>query len=108
MDRLQKIIAASGLTSRRKAEEWILQDASALDGQVVNGAGGVKTAKGLIEADAKDRAQDVYWCHEQAGRRCCARSMISMHDPTNGCGFDDGCCSGCSRSAGWTTTRPAC
>lgn len=44
MDRLQKIIAASGLTSRRKAEEWILQGRVKVDGQVVTELG-VKTAQ---------------------------------------------------------------
>ena len=39
MDRLQKIIAASGLTSRRKAEEWILQGRVNVDGQVVTELG---------------------------------------------------------------------
>ena len=58
MDRLQKIIAASGLTSRRKAEEWILQGRVKVDGQVVTELG-VKPRKGaLIEVDGKAIARE--------------------------------------------------
>ena len=39
MERLQKVIAASGLTSRRKAEELIKQGKVQVNGQVVTELG---------------------------------------------------------------------
>ena len=39
LERLQKIISRSGLTSRRKAEEWILEGKVSVDGKVVRELG---------------------------------------------------------------------
>ena len=39
MERIQKRIAASGLTSRRKAEELILEGRVKVNGEVVNSLG---------------------------------------------------------------------
>ena len=73
MDRLQKIIAASGLTSRRKAEEWILQGRVKVDGQVVTELG-VKPRKGaLIEVDGKAIAREdkVYYVMNKPKKVLC-------------------------------------
>ena len=37
--RLQKVIAASGLASRRKAEEWIAQGRVTINGKIVRELG---------------------------------------------------------------------
>ena len=73
MDRLQKIIAASGLTSRRKAEELILQGRVKVDGQVVTELG-VKPRKGaLIEVDGKAIAREdkVYYVMNKPKKVLC-------------------------------------
>ena len=80
MDRLQKIIAASGLTSRRKAEEWILQGRVKVDGQVVTGLG-VKPRKGaLIEVDGKAIAREdkVYYVMNKPKKVLC--TLNDEHD----------------------------
>ena len=63
MDRLQKIIAASGITSRRKAEEMIVQGRVRVDGQVVKELG-VKPRKGsliAVDGNAIARHNKVYY-----------------------------------------------
>ena len=80
MDRLQKIIAASGLTSRRKAEEWILQGRVKVDGQVVTELG-VKPRKGaLIEVDGKAIAREdkVYYVMNKPKKVLC--TLNDEHD----------------------------
>ena len=80
MDRLQKIIAASGLTSRRKAEEWILQGCVKVDGQVVTELG-VKPRKGaLIEVDGKAIAREdkVYYVMNKPKKVLC--TLNDEHD----------------------------
>lgn len=80
MDRLQKIIAASGLTSRRKAEEWILQGRVKVDGQVVTELG-VKPRKGaLIEVDGKaiTREDKVYYVMNKPKKVLC--TLNDEHD----------------------------
>ena len=80
MDRLQKIIAASGLTSRRKAEEWILQGRVKVDGQVVTELG-VKPRKGaLIEVDGKAIAREdkVYYVMDKPKKVLC--TLNDEHD----------------------------
>ena len=53
MERLQKVIAASGYTSRRKAEELIVAGKVEVNGQIVNELG-FKVKKGdLIIVDGK-------------------------------------------------------
>lgn len=80
MDRLQKIIAASRLTSRRKAEEWILQGRVKVDGQVVTELG-VKPRKGaLIEVDGKAIAREdkVYYVMNKPKKVLC--TLNDEHD----------------------------
>ena len=80
MDRLQKIIAASGLTSRRKAEEWILQGRVKVDGQVVTELG-VQPRKGaLIEVDGKAIAREdkVYYVMNKPKKVLC--TLNDEHD----------------------------
>ncbi|WP_278842324.1 pseudouridine synthase [Holdemania filiformis] len=80
MDRLQKIIAASGLTSRRKAEDWILQGRVKVDGQVVTELG-VKPRKGaLIEVDGKAIAREdkVYYVMNKPKKVLC--TLNDEHD----------------------------
>ena len=80
MDRLQKIIAASGLTSRRKAEEWILQGRVKVDGQVVTELG-LKPRKGaLIEVDGKAIAREdkVYYVMNKPKKVLC--TLNDEHD----------------------------
>ena len=80
MDRLQKIIAASGRTSRRKAEEWILQGRVKVDGQVVTELG-VKPRKGaLIEVDGKAIAREdkVYYVMNKPKKVLC--TLNDEHD----------------------------
>ena len=50
-ERLQKVIANSGVCSRRKAEELILAGRVVVDGQVVTRLGTVVTDKNVIEVD---------------------------------------------------------
>ena len=80
MDRLQKIIAASGLTSRRKAEELIVQGRVKVDGKVVTELG-VKPRKGaLIEVDGKaiTREDKVYYIMNKPKKVLC--TLNDEHD----------------------------
>lgn len=93
MDRLQKIIAASGITSRRKAEEMIVQGRVRVDGQVVKELG-VKPRKGaLIEVDGKAIAREnkVYYLmykpkkvlctlHDEHGRKTVVDLMSEVEE----------------------------
>ena len=49
MERLQKVIANSGVCSRRKAEELILDGRVAVDGEVVTKLGTVVNSNSIIE-----------------------------------------------------------
>ena len=51
MERLQKIIAASGIASRRKAEEWITEGKVKVNGQVITELGTKVTGKEEIEVN---------------------------------------------------------
>ena len=80
MDRLQKIIAASGLTSRRKAEELIVQGKVKVDGKVVTELG-VKPRKGaLIEVNGKaiTREDKVYYIMNKPKKVLC--TLNDEHD----------------------------
>ena len=50
-ERLQKVIANSGICSRRKAEQLILDGRVVVDGVVVTKLGTVVTDKNIVEAD---------------------------------------------------------
>ncbi len=51
MERLQKVIASSGITSRRKAEELIVSGKVKVDGKVVTELGTKVTTKNVIEVN---------------------------------------------------------
>ena len=53
MERLQKVIAASGITSRRKAEELMLAGRVSVDGKVIRELGYKVTGKERIEIDGE-------------------------------------------------------
>ena len=53
MERLQKVIAASGITSRRKAEELIVEGKVKVNGIVVTELGTKVSGKDLIEVNGK-------------------------------------------------------
>ncbi|UQS82888.1 rRNA pseudouridine synthase [Bombilactobacillus folatiphilus] len=62
MERLQKLIAEAGVTSRRKAEELIVNGRVQVNGQVVKQLGSKFTTQDLIEVDgiAIERSPKVY------------------------------------------------
>ena len=53
MERLQKVIAASGVASRRKAEELIKEGKVKVNGKVVTELGTKVDSKDTIEVDNK-------------------------------------------------------
>ena len=59
MERLQKVIAASGVTSRRKAEELITAGKVKVNGEVVTELGTKVTDKDRIEVDNVLIAKEV-------------------------------------------------
>lgn len=74
MDRLQKVIAQAGVTSRRKAEEYISQGRVSVDGVVITEQG-FKVRKGaLIEVDGKSivRENKVYYVINKPRKVICS------------------------------------
>ncbi len=63
MERLQKVIASSGVASRRKAEEMIQAGRVKVDGQVVTKLGTLVGSKNTIEVDGVrlEREEHVYY-----------------------------------------------
>ena len=63
MERLQKVIAASGITSRRKAEELMLAGRVSVDGKVIRELGYKVTGKERIEVDGEilTKEEKVYF-----------------------------------------------
>lgn len=63
MERLQKVIAQSGITSRRKAEELITEGKVKVNGTVVRELGTKVTGKDRIEVNGVqiEREQSVYF-----------------------------------------------
>lgn len=63
MERLQKVIASSGIASRRKAEELIQKGHVKVDGKVVSELGVKVSDKAVIEVDGKiiSREEKVYY-----------------------------------------------
>ena len=53
MERLQKVIANSGLTSRRKAEELILQGKVTVNGKIITELGTKVNPSDQIEVDGE-------------------------------------------------------
>lgn len=62
-DRLQKVIAQAGITSRRKAESYIVEGRVKVNGKLVTTLGTKVTAKDLVEVDGVpiDREKKVYY-----------------------------------------------
>ncbi|MCF0109346.1 MAG: rRNA pseudouridine synthase [Erysipelotrichaceae bacterium] len=80
MDRLQKIIAQSGITSRRKAEELIVAGKVTVDGEVISELG-YKPRKGaVIKVDGKtiQREDKVYYVMNKPKRTVC--TLKDEHD----------------------------
>lgn len=71
MERLQKVIAASGVTSRRKAEELIVSGKVRVNGNVVKELGTKVTGNDIIEVDgviiSKDNAKVYYLLNKPRG-----------------------------------------
>ena len=63
MERLQKVIANSGLASRRKAEELISQGKVKVNGEIIKELGIKVTGKEFIEVDGKilENVEKVYY-----------------------------------------------
>lgn len=73
MERIQKVIAASGVASRRKVEEMILQGRVSVNGEVLNELG-YKVKKGdYIEVDGKaiEKENKVYFLMNKPKRSMC-------------------------------------
>ncbi len=80
MDRLQKIIAASGLTSRRKAEEMIKEGRVKVDGVVISEMGFQPKKGALIQVDGKTivRESKVYFVMNKPKKTLC--TLNDEHD----------------------------
>ena len=70
-ERVQKLIAAAGLCSRRDAERWIAEGRVKVDGKVLETPACVVTEKSVIEVDGKllgapERAR--MWRYHKIGR----------------------------------------
>jgi len=63
MERLQKVIAASGVASRRKAEELILAKKVTVNGTIVSELGVKVSEKDIVEVDGQrlNREEKVYY-----------------------------------------------
>lgn len=73
MDRLQKVIAASGVTSRRKAEELIKEGRVQVDGKVITEMGYQPRKGAVIEIDGKRIAREnkVYFVMNKPKKTLC-------------------------------------
>lgn len=71
MERLQKVIASSGVTSRRKAEELIVQGKVRVNGEVVNELGLKVSGNDVVEVDGvminRDNAKKYYLLNKPRG-----------------------------------------
>ncbi|MDL2276949.1 RNA-binding S4 domain-containing protein, partial [Breznakia sp. OttesenSCG-928-G09] len=73
MERIQKVIAASGIASRRKAETMILEGRVKVNGEVLKELG-YKVKKGdFIEVDGKSiqRENKVYYVMNKPKKSMC-------------------------------------
>lgn len=77
MERLQKVIANSGYTSRRKAEELIVQGKVRVNGKVVTELGVKVSSKDTVEVEGKilEKENKVYYLFYKPKGMIC-----SMHD----------------------------
>lgn len=76
MERLQKVIAASGITSRRKAEQYISEGRVSVNGEVVTQLGTQVKKGDVIEVDGKliQREDKVYFLMNKPKKTLCASS----------------------------------
>ncbi|MEG0177407.1 MAG: pseudouridine synthase [Anaerorhabdus sp.] len=77
MERLQKIIAASGITSRRKAEELIVQGRVKVDGEIITQLGYQAKKGAVILVDGKqiNKENKVYYVMNKPKNTLC-----TLHD----------------------------
>ncbi|MBB6448992.1 23S rRNA pseudouridine2605 synthase [Geomicrobium halophilum] len=70
MERLQKVIARAGITSRRKAEDYIVDGRVAVDGKRVQELGTKVSEKAVIEVDGVpiQREEPVYFLLYKPGK----------------------------------------
>ena len=82
MERLQKVIAASGIASRRKAEEMIQQGRVKVNGQTVKEMGVKVSTKDRIEVDGHEinKEEKVYYLLNKPKRTICSVSDDKERD----------------------------
>ena len=64
MERLQKVIAKSGICSRRKAEELILQGKVIVNGEPCTTLGTKVSGNDVIEINGKTLCKDSFFSHK--------------------------------------------
>ena len=98
-ERLQKVLAAAGIGSRRECEEIILDDRVSVNGETVSALPVlVDPERDEISVDGRPlraQRQVYYLLHKPRGVHC------TNYDPAERP-------RACSRSDGWTPTAPAC
>lgn len=82
MERLQKVIAASGIASRRKAEEMIQQGRVKVNGQTVKEMGVKVSIQDRIEVDGHEinKEEKVYYLLNKPKRTICSVSDDKERD----------------------------
>lgn len=82
MERLQKVIAASGIASRRKAEEMIQQGRVKVNGQTVKEMGVKVSTQDRIEVDGHEinKEEKVYFLLNKPKRMICSVSDDKERD----------------------------
>ena len=82
MERLQKVIAASGIASRRKAEEMIQQGRVKVNGQTVKEMGVKVSTQDRIEVDGHEinKEEKVYFLLNKPKRTICSFSDDKERD----------------------------
>lgn len=82
MERLQKVIAASGIASRRKAEEMIQQGRVKVNGQTVKEMGVKVSTQDRIEVDGHEinKEEKVYYLLNKPKRTICSVSDDKERD----------------------------
>ena len=82
MERLQKVIAASGIASRRKAEEMIQQGRVKINGQTVKEMGVKVSTQDRIEVDGHEinKEEKVYFLLNKPKRTICSVSDDKERD----------------------------
>ena len=82
MERLQKVIAASGIASRRKAEEMIQQGRVKVNGQTVKEMGVKVSKQDKIEVDGHEinKEEKVYYLLNKPKRTICSVSDDKERD----------------------------